>query len=463
MKHVILLAIILLSAPAWALGLGSLGLGFTKGTAESSPYLDGQISGVLAQYSGLSPDSADGTGETWLNLLGNTAWDLETTAITTTPPVWSSSKKRWVANHGGAFVFSNQSGPVEFLNAHRNTNGNPLTIVWYGFHKEPEAGGVVGGPENASGKDGFNIYQTNVGPGRYNLTDGSSGGSSVSVLANLDNDEASESIFMIVSIDPTSTTDNVKIWKNSRTGTTNSFTFTSDDPFDSIAAVWAYTTALGALAGTVNDGIEIQELAFIDHVLTDQEASKVIDFYKDWTGEPIALDDVGTTTGVEYLVIYMQNPSNTQFWPHDLAVRDAEGNDLIPSLSDSANQTSTTRNEVAGKLAGYFTNPASRIDAFNDAAWNSGDNPVANPILNGVSVSSETNLKVIRFNMEFSEPVDLGSIAYYLDNAATNYPTTIKIYTQDGLINSLLTFPSDVDDYVYTDGGDKRAYEITVD
>lgn len=445
-----------------------LGLGLSRqhtAGGTSVQYLAGEIDGVVAQYSGINEDSADGTGNTFKNLISSPAdgssqsdWDLDAIALSTLKPEWSSDKSRWVANHDGAFSYNNQSGPTALLNSHRNTNGNPFTFIYYGTNFEGENGGILGGPQLNAGFNGVNITFNAVGSNYHiQFNDGGSN-NVVNVVSNY---EIGLPFFLIVTWDPTETTNNLKIWANSSTPSTYSFTFDTDAAWNANAGIWQFTNSSGNSTGTVNQYAELQEIAMTNTFVTQSDVDSIISYYKTLTGDTIDLAATGSASDVTLLYVNLVLTASSPGSLRDFAVRDSNGNDIFFNLTEHANtdRMVTTRNEFGtfdyGGIANFTS--TNNLIQLNDAAWNQTDDPTIETLI--PPFSPITGERYITLVMEFDSSKSISNIAFVKNEATV--PLDIRIYSQDGEIPIVGSLPSSTADATWTDGTN-YAYEIEI-
>lgn len=418
-------------------------------------YLDSSVSGVLAEYIGSNSDSGDGTD--LLNILGDSDWDLSPVASTSTAPVWDGTKKRFIANHDGYFEFGNSANLTELLNAHKNSGGQELTFVYHGFMYEHENGGIIGGARPENSLNGFSIEFRSSG-----ADDGICFCDGANRIQIVDQDSSLQSMILIVSWNPNETTDNLKVWFNSRTSTTYSFSFDTSSDATADYFVWGYDDGLGAMLGTVNENQEVENMAFIDHMISNSEANDIIDYYQTLTGEPLVNSDTGDATSTDFLIIEF-DAGNTAWYINDLAIEDSEGNDLVSGLTiDNDTTLLTTRREVQSDTLGAIGNGTSGAFAhyWNDAAWDDGDDPVLNSGVTALRDSS-INRRQLRVVVGFSSTQNIGKIKFFEQDISTRpVPDIVRIYNQDGVLTPTDIY-ADVDDYIYDNGADDRAYEIT--
>jgi len=258
-----------------------------SGNQSVSPYLDGVLSSACCDIDATQLASYPGTGQTWSNLLSSpadgtpsTAWDLwlgNSDGVEPSPPydpvftgtAGSQSAYFNNAQEGAIFKFKNQSQPTTLLNAHRKVSGGPWWFCMVHYLASWGVDNFLGGV-NTTGIRGLTIYMNTSG--QLQVWDGSS-----QVSPAIPAFPRTQYNILIVSCNPTLSSNNIRVWSNSRTSVTGTWVPVGDAVASSNFYLGAAQGAGGNPSGYTNINYRTKSFAFGNELLDNTKAGLIID------------------------------------------------------------------------------------------------------------------------------------------------------------------------------------------
>lgn len=270
------------------LGTGLCPIRKKSAAAVVSPYLDGVLDSVCCDLDATIEDSYGGSGQTWANLIASPADGADQTDYdfylgddggATADPTFTGSAgdaAAYFALNGSQYFSSKDFSAMPTLyNMHKS--GASGSQWWIAMALNPNTTGVWcpwGSGEEGADVGAYGYMDVNGNRALYTCKGGSFGYAGETAAAN--DSARTQDILLIVSVDLTATTNNVRFWTVSATSQLVSFDFgtLTAEASNSIFAIGA-TYDDGQWQYRLPSGAKIYSFACGNEYLTDEKAALI--------------------------------------------------------------------------------------------------------------------------------------------------------------------------------------------